>query len=159
MKLVGRHSQGLKGALSHFLCFFLSFWAVANMLTKRMLLLGSRAQQVGVYASSEHQEIIHVLIGMIFSKEIRNNFWSAVPWYLYCLGLQQKAWQAALSESLCYCFLPVQGWTSISSLPVRIMVCLWADKQHFFPLLSQLSALWREGTVVVFIQKIRHVLQ
>lgn len=65
------------------------------------------------YTSSKHSEIIHVLIGIIFSEEITNNFWSL------CLGVSavldwSKSHRTLHTGSSCaiYSFLPRQRLNS-----------------------------------------------
>lgn len=143
--------MGAGGGSVTFSLVSLSCWAVAYVPTQRMLLLGSRAQQLGGYASSEHPEIIHVLIGMIFAKEIRNNFWSAVPWSLCCLGLQQNAW-------LCSWRVPVlllfpQAVTELAF--VLFLRGSWSASElihsiFFYFHSSLLSAVGREGILFIY---------
>lgn len=157
---MGRHSRGLWREFCHIFfgrSFFLGSCKCTDAKDAAAGKLGSAG---GAYASSKHPEIIHVLIGMIFSKEIRNNFWSAVPWYICYLGQSKRHGTLHTGSPCAIAFSPSRDWTSTRSLPVRTMVCLWVDSEQInFPTSTASCSMLRKEKELFFFWKIRHVPQ
>lgn len=88
-----------------------------------------------------------------WSKEIKNNFRSAVPWYICCSGLEQKACYSAHRESLCYCFLTKQGlnFHSLSSCEDHSLPLSWYTAN--FSASMAACSLLREEKELFFFEK------